>query len=95
MYRVSFDKVEKQLKKVPHYIQVKLYDWAMAVETDGLYQVRLTKGYHDEPLKGHRWGQRSIRLSKSYRAIYTVEDQLDEDPIVTIIFLEEVHKHDY
>jgi len=42
--------------------------WVAAVELDGVEEVRKAPGYHDEPLKGSRAGQRSIRLSRSYRA---------------------------
>ncbi len=45
--------------------------------------------YHDEPLKGQRIGQRSIRLSKSYRAIYI---EHNDDIIIEVI---EVNKHEY
>ena len=48
-------------------------------------------GYHDEPLKGMRAGQRSIRLSKSYRAIY----ELKRERECSCVSIEEVHKHDY
>ena len=30
------------------------------------------KGFHDEPLRGQRHGQRSIRLNRAYRAIYVI-----------------------
>jgi proteic killer suppression protein len=53
--------------------------------------MRKLSGFHDEPLKGKRAGQRSIRLSRSYRAIYrTVRDE-------TLLFVcvEEVTKHAY
>ncbi len=46
-------------------------------------------GYHDEPLKWERTGQRSIRLSKAYRAFYVEHDDM---VIVEVI---EVNKHDY
>lgn len=48
-------------------------------------------GYHDEPLKGNRTGQRSIRLSKAYRAIYII----DNDDNIEIVKVLEVNKHDY
>jgi proteic killer suppression protein len=60
----------KQLRKVPDHIRSNLMIWILAVEADGLEQVRRIRGYHDEPLQGDRAGQRSIRLSRSYRAIY-------------------------
>jgi len=53
--------------------------------------VRKISGYHDEPLHGNRIGQRSIRLNKSYRAIYT---ELDSGEI-HFIEIVEVNKHDY
>jgi toxin HigB-1 len=89
--KVIFDKVEKQLRKVPEYVVDKLRAWAMSVELAGLNEVRKIPGYHDEPLKGDRKGQRSIRLTKSYRAIYTQE----RDGIINLIILEEVNKHEY
>ena len=48
-------------------------------------------GYHDEPLRGPRAGQRSIRLSQVYRAVYT----LRRDPMGEIAIIEEVSKHGY
>jgi len=58
-HSVHIDKfAEKQLKKVPKYIKEAALAWAIAVETDGLQKVRQSPGYHDEPLKGERKGQR-------------------------------------
>jgi proteic killer suppression protein len=82
---------EKDLERVPGYIKIKLLSWVEAVENDGLEKVRKIPGYHDEPLKGSRIGQRSIRLSLSYRAIYEVQS---EGP-PRIIEIQEVTKHDY
>lgn len=88
---VSFDKVEKKIKKLPQHIKIKLLSWAKAVEMDGIEKIRTLKGYHDEPLKSKRKGQSSIRLSKSYRAIYVEEN----DGRINLIVIEEVNKHDY
>jgi toxin HigB-1 len=52
------------------HIIAKLTAWINAVGHYGLNQVRKIPGYHGEPLLGERKGQRSIRLSKSYRATY-------------------------
>ena len=82
---------QKDLTKVPSFINDKLLLWIDAVERLGIYQVRKTLGFHDEPLKGDRKGQRSIRLNKAYRAIY-VEGQRKEVHIISII---EVNKHEY
>ena len=68
----------------------KLLAWVGNVEAKGLEEVRKLPGYHDEPLKGQRQGQRSIRLSRAYRAIYVLRG-----PEVTFVLVEEVSKHDY
>lgn len=81
----------RDLQQVPAYIALKLAAWIDAVAHDGLIEVRKTPGFHDEPLKGNRKGQRSIRLSKAYRAIYDMGQQ-GEMEIVEIV---EVNKHDY
>ena len=65
-------KAGTDLKKLPKHIIAKLTAWIDAVGHDGLNEVRKTPGYHDEPLHGVRKGQRSIGLSKSYRAIYVI-----------------------
>jgi len=81
----------KQLQKIPLCIKNKLYDWIERVKFLGIYEVRKTKSYHDEPLKGERAGQRSIRLNKAYRAIYIIQ----EDSTIKFIIIKEVNKHDY
>ncbi len=53
--------------------------------------VRKVPGFHDEPLRGKRQGQRSIRLNKAYRAIYVV-DSSGNTHIAEIL---EVNKHEY
>jgi hypothetical protein len=58
-------------------------------------EVRRIPGYHDEPLHGHRAGQRSIRLSRSYRAFYVVRDRPEEEQTIEFVSVEEVNKHDY
>lgn len=81
----------KALRKVPGYIVDKLETWVDAVERDGLHEVRKIPGYHDEPLKGPRQGQRSIRLSRDYRAVYVVK----REETVEFASVEEVSKHEY
>lgn len=80
----------KQLRKVPRHIVNNLMIWVMAVEQDGLEGVRKLRGYHDEPLKGDRIGQRSIRLSRAYRAIYEIKGDT-----AAFVSVEEVSKHRY
>ncbi len=81
---------KKDIKRVPKYIVVKLLTWVDSVEEYGLAETSKIKGFHDEPLKGKRKGQRSIRLSRSYRAIYIVKKSGIE-----FVLIEEVNKHDY
>lgn len=87
---------QRNLHKVPDYIKEKLLLWVDSVERMGIAKIRTIPGYHDEPLKGDRCGQRSIRLNKAYRAkayraIY-IENEQKEIVIISII---EVNKHDY
>lgn len=91
MDKVDLSFVEKSIKKLPHYIVIKLLSWAKRVEIYGLEEVRKIAGFHDEPLKGERAGQRSIRLNIAYRAIYTI-DHLGNLRIIKVI---EVNKHEY
>ncbi len=82
--------VKKNLHKVPLPIKKKLFTWVAAIEERGLNEVRRIPGYHDEPLKGDRQGQRSIRLNKQWRAIYRVLNKKIE-----FVLIEEVMAHDY
>jgi len=84
-------RARKQLRKVPRYIADKLLGWIDLVEVDGLEEARRIPGFHDEPLRGKRSGQRSIRLSNAYRAIYSI----DSNGAVEFVVVEEVNKHDY
>ncbi|MEK2645414.1 hypothetical protein [Bdellovibrio sp. BCCA] len=80
---------EKQIRKLPISIKESLRYWVESVQLHGIRYVRTLPGYHDEPLKGNRKGQRSVRLNRSYRAIYL--ETVDGIEITVI----EVHKHDY
>ena len=82
---------KKQIRKLPRHIVENLAAWVDDIETRGLEEVRKIPGYHDEPLRGDRQGQRSIRLSRSYRAIYIIKDSGE----VQFVSVEEVSKHDY
>ncbi len=81
---------EKQLKKLPQHIVLKFFGWVELLKDHGLNEARKVKGYHDEPLLGDRQGQRSIRLSRSYRAIYRKVGLRFE-----LIEVLEVSKHEY
>ncbi|MGE3973534.1 MAG: type II toxin-antitoxin system RelE/ParE family toxin [Bdellovibrionales bacterium] len=88
--KVSHSKAfDKQLSKIPDFIRKKVIFWVFLVESNGLAEVMKSPGFHDEPLKGERKGQRSVRLNRAYRLIYRViQDRVH-------IELLEVHKHDY
>ena len=70
------NKLSKVLEKLPKYILEKFGFWEQSVNQLGIEKVRESKGFHDEPLKGIRDGQRSVRLSKSYRVIYVEDKQI-------------------
>jgi proteic killer suppression protein len=82
---------QQNLVKLPSHIVHKLLAWVDDVENAGLSEVRKIPGYHDEPLKGSRIGQRSIRLNKAYRAIYVIS----QEGKIEIVKVLEVNKHDY
>lgn len=83
-------RVENELQKIPKHILKKFRAWVDSVETDGLEETRKLKGLHDEPLHGKRKGQRSVRLSRAYRAIYSIKKME-----VIFALVEEVNKHEY
>jgi proteic killer suppression protein len=84
-------RAQRALHRIPQYIRDKLLGWVDLVETQGLEEARKVPGYHDEPLRGTREGQRSIRLSKGYRAVYTLRGA-GADMVAVV---DEVNKHDY
>lgn len=81
----------KDMKKIPLHVAIKLHSWMDNVVHHGLSEVRKIPGYHDEPLKGERLGQRSIRLNRSYRAIYVIEN----NESLRFVEILEVTKHEY
>ncbi len=83
---------QKDLEKIPGYIGQKLAKWVKSVSDQGLQSVRKVPGWHDEPLKGDRQGQRSIRLSNAYRAIYR---EFEVGGTLELIEIQEVNKHEY
>lgn len=47
---------DKQLEKVPSYIQKNVMFWIYSLETIGLEETRKKKSYHDEPSKVNAMG---------------------------------------
>ncbi len=91
-YQVQITRfAEKQIKIIPRHIREALLIWSELIELKGVWEMRKNPGYHDEPLKGQRMGQRSSRLSRSYRVIYEESDSES----ITVIGILEVNKHEY
>ena len=89
-------RAQKQIRKVPLHVAQKFAGWVISVEEKGIEEVRKIPGYHDEPLTGARKGQRSIRLTISYRAIYRIEkDDQTKSEVIEFVSVEEVTKHKY
>ena len=77
-YLVHYTKfAEKQIRKLPERILRALRAWALTIELEGVSGIRKLPGYNDEALKGDRKGQRSSRLSRAYRVIYTEEEDVE------------------
>jgi proteic killer suppression protein len=92
MTKITWGKsVDKQLYRIPEAIARKFRIWVALVEETGIREVRKHKGFHDEPLKGKRQGQRSVRLNRAYRGIY-VEHETGEVELIEVL---EVDKHEY
>lgn len=88
---VDYNKARKDLKRTPKHIQAKFFVWISTIETHGLRYTQTLKGYHDEPLKGQRKGERSVRLNIQWRAIYRI---LKNDQVELVEVLE-VNPHEY
>jgi mRNA-degrading endonuclease YafQ of YafQ-DinJ toxin-antitoxin module len=91
MGQVDISKVRKQLKKVPKEVRVKFQQWILFLELKGVFEAQKFPGFRDHFLKGLRKGQRSVYLTKKWRAIYT----LNKKGSPTIVIVEEVTPHDY
>ncbi len=90
--RVELQKAaQKGLQRAPKQIRTKFRVWVGSVLEDGLQETRKRPGWHDEPLKGERAGQRSVRLNRTWRAIYEVDQAGD----VELVMVEEVTPHEY
>jgi proteic killer suppression protein len=91
-YTVTVSKLaDKQMTKIPEHILSRLKSWIETVEQFGLIYARTLKSLHDEPLQGKRKGQRSIRLNKQWRLIYSENETTQQIEILIL----EVTPHDY
>jgi toxin HigB-1 len=90
--RIEISKsARNQLAKLPYSIQDSFLKWVERIEKIGIQDTRTIRGYHDEPLKGDRKGQRSVRLNRAYRAIY-MQRSLGDIKILEVL---EINKHNY
>ena len=80
----------KVLRRAPRHIVSKLLAWVDLVEIEGIDEARKVPGFRDEQLKGKLAGKHSIRLSRQWRAIYSIRKE-------TIVFavIEKVSPHEY
>ncbi len=83
--------VQKRCRKLPDFVLRALRTWTLLIEEHGIRAMRRIPGYHDEPLKGVRTGQRSSRLGRAYRVIYEQEES-GENVVILVV---EVNKHEY
>ena len=79
----------KRFRKLPATVLKKYELWKNLVFRHGPGILKTFPGFHDEKLKGERWGQRSSRLSLHYRVIYQVEDH---DQVVDVL---DITPHQY
>jgi proteic killer suppression protein len=78
-------------KRYEVYLARKAQRQFEQLPNQGIESMRRIPGYHDEPLKGERFRQRSSRLSKGYRVIYREEPSGE----IVVVMVLEVHKHEY
>ncbi|MBI2601717.1 MAG: hypothetical protein HYW48_01560 [Deltaproteobacteria bacterium] len=88
-------KAEKGIRQAPPHVQQKTAFWRMLVETQGLRKAKLVKGFHDEPLKGTRKGQHSIRLNLQWRAIYETRIGTEGKETIELVDVVDVTPHKY
>ena len=82
---------QKDIRKIPKHILFQFDLWVETIETEGLKAIQRVKGYRDHALKGDRKGQRSSSLSRSWRVIYILDENINE---LTVDVLE-VNHHEY
>jgi len=87
-------KARKALERSPRHVAANLLAWVDLVENEGLDEARKIPGYRDEVLRGQRQGQRSISLTRAWRAIYVIVQpkRAEAEPLTEVT---EISKHDY
>jgi hypothetical protein len=85
------EKIIKNRKKVPSDIVDNLQIWVEQVEKFGIYEVQKVQRWKDHGISGLRKGQRAIRLSFLWRAIY----RINKNGTINMVLVEEITPHDY
>ncbi len=81
--------IKKVCRKLPRPIVKKYELWKDIVFRHGPEKLKEFPGFNDEKLKGERKGERSSRLSRRYRVIYSVQHD------VLTVFVLEITPHEY
>ena len=81
--------IPKMLRYLPAWIAKEYEVWKDLVHHHGPEILRQFPGYHDEHLLGGRSGQRSSRLNRQYRVIYTVDRE------IVVVYVLEITPHHY
>jgi mRNA-degrading endonuclease RelE of RelBE toxin-antitoxin system len=81
--------IKKACRKLPKPILMKYELWKDLVFRHGPDKLREFPGFYDEKLTGERRSQRSSRLSRQYRVIYSAEKK------VLTVHVVEITPHDY
>ena len=81
---------KKEIAKLTQELRDSFQVWVVSVTELGLAEGSKPAGYNLEKLSGNRKGQRSVRLSKGYRVIFTYSK--GEIHIVTVL---DVNNHKY
>ena len=80
---------EQDLRSLPRNVRSKWELWVNIVYQQGPQALASYPGFHDEKLEGEWKGYRSSRLSRSYRVMYRLKDD------VLIVEIIRITKHDY
>ncbi len=81
--------IQKQRKRIPPQVLKKYELWKNLVARHGPEILREFPGFCDEELKGQRKTQRSSRLNRQYRVIYSIEE------LQVTVFVLEITPHKY
>jgi hypothetical protein len=82
-------KAAKALDKLPPQVAEKYAFWCAIVRQSGPRGLRTIKGFHDEKLAGKLAHLRSSRLSRGWRVLYRVQEE------VATVYVERVAVHGY